>query len=91
MKQSFEHVLAPGKTFNQRSHAPLKISSPEFLREASKTWMPVGRSVAIIGGSMAGLEIAEFLAKAGRIVTIVEESSMPGWDMPMMKTGSLMY
>ena len=80
---------------NEKLHglleSALKVSSPEFLHKASKIWMPVGKSVAVIGGSMAGLELAEFLAKNGRRVTVVEESQMPGWDMPMMKTGSLLY
>ncbi len=80
---------------NEKLHAllkaALKVSSPELLHKATKVWMPVGKRVAVIGGSMAGLELAEFLTKNGRKVTVVEESDMPGWDMPMMKTGSLLY
>jgi 2,4-dienoyl-CoA reductase (NADPH2) len=34
--------------------------------------MPVGRRVAIIGGDLVALELAEFLASRGRLVSILE-------------------
>ena len=43
-----------------------------WLRRLSYLWMPVGRRVAIVGGGLVGLELAEFLAERGRDVTVVE-------------------
>jgi 2,4-dienoyl-CoA reductase (NADPH2) len=36
--------------------------------------MPLGKSVAIVGGGLVGLELAEFLVERGRHVTIIETS-----------------
>ncbi|MFP8879866.1 MAG: NAD(P)/FAD-dependent oxidoreductase [Myxococcota bacterium] len=47
---------------------------PDRVRELSKRWMPLGRSVAIVGGGLVGLELAEFLVERGRHVTIIESS-----------------
>lgn len=80
---------------NEKLHGLLKTalraSSPEFLNKAARVWMPVGKTVAIIGGDMAGCELAEFLVKNGRKVTIISENPVLGADMPMMKSGTLMY
>ncbi len=47
---------------------------PDRVRELSKHWMPLGKSVAIVGGGLVGLELAEFLVERGRHVTIIESS-----------------
>jgi 2,4-dienoyl-CoA reductase (NADPH2) len=46
---------------------------PAKLREASRAYMPVGRRVAIVGGGLVGVELAEFLAERGREVLVLEE------------------
>ncbi|MBW2267779.1 MAG: FAD-dependent oxidoreductase [Deltaproteobacteria bacterium] len=51
-------------------------SDPAKLREASKAYMPVGNRVVVIGGGLVGVELAEFMARRGRQVTVLEES---GW------------
>ncbi len=56
-------------------------SSPSALREASKAWMPVGKTVVVVGGGLVGLELAEFLAERGRRVTILEEGPKLGLEM----------
>jgi len=56
-------------------------SSPSALREASKAWMPVGKKVVVVGGGLVGLELAEFLAKRGRRVTLLEEGPKLGLEM----------
>ena len=48
---------------------------PDRVRELSKHWMPLGQNVAIVGGGLVGLELAEFLVERGRSVTVIEESA----------------
>ncbi|MBM4462393.1 MAG: FAD-dependent oxidoreductase [Chloroflexi bacterium] len=42
------------------------------VRRLTKLWMPVGKRVVVVGGDLAGCELAVFLAERGRKVTIVE-------------------
>jgi len=53
------------------------------VRTWSKRWMPLGRNVVVIGGSLVGLELAEFLAERGRSVTLVEAGANVGLPMAM--------
>ena len=53
------------------------------VRSLSKRWMPVGRRVVVLGGSLVGLELAEFLAERGRTVTLVEPGPQVGLPMAM--------
>jgi len=50
-----------------------KYITPERIRRISKIWMPIGRRVAIVGADLAGIELAEFLAKRKRRVFVVDE------------------
>jgi pyruvate/2-oxoglutarate dehydrogenase complex dihydrolipoamide dehydrogenase (E3) component len=52
----------------------LKIFGPNTLRWLTKFWMPLGKRVIIIGGAIQGCELAEFLVKRGRKVTVVDMS-----------------
>lgn len=49
-----------------------RLVRPAAVRLASRAWMPLGRRVAIIGGDLVALELAEFLAARGRRVSILE-------------------
>lgn len=49
----------------------LKFFSPPTLGKLTRFWMPLGKRVVIIGGAIHGCELAEFLVKRGRKVTIV--------------------
>ena len=49
--------------------------TPTLMRRASAIWMPIGRKVAILGGDLAAIELAEFLAKRGRRVALLSEGS----------------
>jgi 2,4-dienoyl-CoA reductase (NADPH2) len=42
------------------------------LRRLSRLWLPFGRRVVIVGGDLAAIELAEWLAERRRRVTVVE-------------------
>ncbi len=46
--------------------------TPANLRAAARIWTPLGERVAIIGGDLAALEVAELLATLGRRVAVFE-------------------
>jgi len=48
----------------------LKFLSPGQLQKLTHLWMPVGRSVVVMGGTLHGCELAEFLVKRHRRVAI---------------------
>ena len=60
--------------------------SPGRIRDLSRRFLkflPMGRNVVVIGGSLVGLELAEFLAERGSRVTLVEEGKQLGVPMAM--------
>jgi 2,4-dienoyl-CoA reductase (NADPH2) len=59
----------------------LKFIPPNLLRWLTKFYLPIGKRVVIIGGSLHGCELGEFLVKRGRQVTIVEKSERLGEGM----------
>ncbi len=59
----------------------LRFFSPQALRWLTRFYLPVGKRVVIIGGSLHGCELGEFLARRGRQVTIVEKSATLGQGM----------
>jgi 2,4-dienoyl-CoA reductase (NADPH2) len=56
----------------------LNILGPRMLRWLTRFWLPIGRKVIIIGSGMQGCELAEFLIKRGRNVTIIDKANTPG-------------
>jgi 2,4-dienoyl-CoA reductase (NADPH2) len=59
----------------------LKIPGPKILGKLTKLWMPIGKRVIIIGGAVQGCQLAEFLVKRGRAVTIVDAAEELGEGM----------
>lgn len=55
----------------------LKFLSPDTLRWLTKFYLPIGKNAIVIGGGKQGYELAEFLVKRGRKVTIVEPAIPP--------------
>lgn len=55
--------------------APLldRAVTPARLRTASDYWLPIGKRVVMLGGDLAAIELAEFLAKRGRDVALFTE------------------
>jgi 2,4-dienoyl-CoA reductase (NADPH2) len=59
----------------------LRIFGPKTLEWLTKLWMPIGKRVVVIGGALQGCELAEFLVKRGRKVTIVDTAEQLGEGM----------
>ena len=58
----------------------LRFFNPEQMEKLSKLWMPVGGSAVIMGGTLHGCELAEFLTKRGRKVVIAHDGpASPNW------------
>ncbi|MGA6204092.1 FAD-dependent oxidoreductase [Nocardia testacea] len=57
--------------------------SPAAIRAVTRRYLPVGKTIVVIGGSLVGLELAEFLAERGRNVTLLEEGRQLGVPMAM--------
>jgi 2,4-dienoyl-CoA reductase (NADPH2) len=49
-----------------------RLVRPGLVRAATRAWTPLGRRVAMVGGDLAAVELAEFLALRGRTVAILE-------------------
>ncbi|GLV22813.1 hypothetical protein TomMM35A_26580 [Sphingobium sp. TomMM35A] len=58
---------------------------PGFVRAASGFWMPFGKQVVIIGGELVGLELAEFLAKRGRRIVVIDETPRMGAGLQVVR------
>ena len=56
----------------------LDQSGNKVMKDIDPGYVPVGRSVVIIGGDFQGTQIAEFLIKRGRKVSIVEAGPQIG-------------
>ena len=54
------------------SEQPLVHSGAAAVRAASQGRLPEGRRVAIVGADLVALELAEFLAARGRLVSVLE-------------------
>lgn len=57
--------------------------TPGRIRAVTQRFMPIGKDVVVIGGSLVGLELAEFLAERGRRVTLLEQGDQVGLPMAM--------
>ena len=56
----------------------LRLLGPELLGWITRFWLPVGKRVVVIGGLLHGCQVAAFLVKRGRHVTIIEASDQVG-------------
>jgi 2,4-dienoyl-CoA reductase (NADPH2) len=69
----------------------LRLFGPRLLRELTRLWMPVGDRVVIIGGAIQGCQLAEFLIKRDRKVTIVETGDELGAGLVPERKTRLFY
>ena len=69
----------------------LKVAGPSKLSKATERWMPVGKTVLVMGGDVKAVQLAEFLAKRDRKVTLVcEEDDMQyGEGLPRLNNFKL--
>jgi 2,4-dienoyl-CoA reductase (NADPH2) len=68
----------------------LNLFGPRIVGWLTRLWLPVGKNVVIIGGGLHGCEIAEFLIKRNRKVTIVEKADTIGQNMIDFRLGLLL-
>jgi 2,4-dienoyl-CoA reductase (NADPH2) len=82
-------IVVGGPALHKKLKSYLKFFSPKTLGWLTKFWMPIGKRVVIIGAGVHGCELAEFLVKRGRKVTIVDTSDDLGKGMASIKFGQL--
>jgi 2,4-dienoyl-CoA reductase (NADPH2) len=70
-----------GDELHSRLKFFLRFFGPGTLRWLSRFYMPIGKKVVIIGGAIQGCELAEFLTKRGRKVTLAEKAEIVGEGM----------
>ncbi len=56
-----------------------------LVRKATHAWMPLGDTIAIIGGELVGIELAEFLAERGRKVQVIEPAPRLGKGLTLVR------
>ena len=78
------HVLS-SSYLHRKMKIFLRFLTPRLLNWLTRFWMPIGKGVIVMGGLIQGCELAEFLVKRGRKVTIVEESDQFGIGIPEVK------
>ncbi|MEN9717416.1 MAG: hypothetical protein RIQ99_294, partial [Pseudomonadota bacterium] len=57
----------------------------DFVRTATRAWMPLGQHVVIVGGELVGIELAEFLQERGRTVTVIEPAPRLGKGLLLVR------
>ncbi len=72
-----------GGELHKKLKVYLRFLGPVLLRWLTKFWLPLGKHVIVIGGEIHGCELAEFLVKRGRQVTIVDTGENLGAGMIM--------
>jgi 2,4-dienoyl-CoA reductase (NADPH2) len=70
-----------GEELHHRLKSYLRFTSARTMARLVNTYLPVGKRVVIIGGTIQGCETAELLVKNGRKVTIVETGPEVGAGM----------
>ena len=82
-------IVVSGASLHQKLKSLLRHSSPDSLRSLTRLWMPVCKRVIIIGGGIQGCELAEFLVKRGRSVTIVDTAKKLGAGLAGINNATL--
>jgi 2,4-dienoyl-CoA reductase (NADPH2) len=72
-----------GHALERQADPYLRLFGPRILGWITRFWLPVGKRVVVIGGLLHGCQVAAFLVKSGRQVTIIESSDDPAAGMPV--------
>jgi 2,4-dienoyl-CoA reductase (NADPH2) len=70
-----------GEELHHRLKSYLRLTGARLMTKLVNVYLPVGKKVVIIGGTIQGCETAELLVKNGRQVTIVEPGPEIGEGM----------
>ncbi|MFO8010192.1 MAG: NAD(P)/FAD-dependent oxidoreductase [Dehalococcoidia bacterium] len=62
-----------------------------LVRRMTRRWMPMGKTVAIVGGGMVGIELAVFLDERKRNVTVIEEGSKLATELPLPRRWRIVH
>jgi len=73
-KRKAHAVELPARLLGLLPAALHRRLTPALLRRLTRYYLPFGQRVCIIGGDLAALELAEFIAGRGRRVTLVSEA-----------------
>lgn len=57
----------------------------DFVRIATRAWMPLGQNIVIVGGELVGIELAEFLTERGRTVSVIEPAPRLGKGLLLVR------
>ncbi len=82
--------VVSGAALHKQLKSYARFFAPYTMRWLTKFYLPLGKRVVVIGGALQGCELAEFLAKRGRTVTIVEQADQMGDGMIDAVLGNLM-
>ena len=84
------HVVSTPDLHN-RVKIYLRFLGPGFLRWLTKFWLPLGKNVVVIGGAIQACQVAEFLVKRGRRVTIVDTGEVVGEGLVTERKNRLLW
>jgi 2,4-dienoyl-CoA reductase (NADPH2) len=85
------HNVVKSSDIYRRINFFLRFFKPKVLRWLTRFWIPIGKNVVIIGGAIQGCELAEFLIKRGRRVTIVDTAEELGDNVIPELTRTLLF
>lgn len=84
-----KHNVISSLELHRKLKLYLRFLGPQTLRWLTKFFMPIGKRIVIIGGGIQGCELAEFLTKRGRKVTIADTAETLGDGMVDVLMGYL--
>lgn len=88
---SDQKIVVSDKFLRAGLDLALKVAGPSTLSKATERWMPIGKTVIVMGGDIKAVQLTEFLTKRGRKVTLVcEEDEMQyGEGLPRLNNFKL--
>lgn len=78
-----QHFVTSTESLKRHAGRYLHLLGSRAMAQLSKVYLPIGKSVIVLGGNYPALEAAEFLVKRGRAVTIVCPDEQVGNGMPV--------